>query len=487
LPCTIDLRKENWDLIKAYLKNNKAVDFKDFEIVEDVRRLSVAAACPHWSPVIGKSWFGGDYGLKGAEQHEYKGLNDEEYIYFMRKPGCEYYEQFMSYVDSDVLIFNSKKYEIENLLNRKPLTEVEIIDECDEFLDNLSNEKRINLNFMRRKVEEVFVKNKEGDVIKVCENIMEVLDKILGLKWIDEMVETEEILKIKETKIMELFNLFLNNDFLLEHEEMEQYYAAAKNFEGMFEDTYVNFFKNKRNDLVVSIVNINLERKLKDILDKNKVFVMMSGTLHNEKVLKNIFGIKDFFVIEAETRHLGVVNKNMTGFEKNFRWKDFSDGRVTRREYLESFQKCVDSAEKPFLVHVNSYMDLPSENEKEEFGLRIMSREKIMELQEKYKKGELLQMFKEGKLEVLYSTKCNRGVDLPGDMCKSIVFSKYPYPGMKDIFWRILRKENPDGFREFYFDKSNRGFLQRVYRGLRSDDDKVNLLSPDLMVMNRGM
>jgi len=255
----------------------------------------------------------------------------------------------------------------------------------------------------------------------------------------------------------------------------------------MFEDTYVNFFKNKRNDLVVSIVNINLERKLKDILDKNKVFVMMSGTLHNEKVLKNIFGIKDFFVIEAETRHLGVVNKNMTGFEKNFRWKDFSDGRVTRREYLESFQKCVDSAEKPFLVHVNSYMDLPSENEKEEFGLRIMSREKIMELQEKYKKGELLQMFKEGKLEVLYSTKCNRGVDLPGDMCKSIVFSKYPYPGMKDIFWRILRKENPDGFREFYFDKSNRGFLQRIYRGLRSDDDKVNLLSPDLMVMNRGM
>ena len=132
-------------------------------------------------------------------------------------------------------------------------------------------------------------------------------------------------------------------------------------------------------------------------------------------------------------------------------------------------------------------MDLPSEKEKEEYGVRLMSRERIEELQERYKKGELLEMFKEGKLEVLYSTKCNRGVDLPGNMCKSIIFSKYPYPGMKDIFWRILRRENPEGFKEFYFDKSKREFLQRIYRGLRSDDDRVNLLSPDLMVMRREM
>jgi Rad3-related DNA helicase len=486
LPCTIELRKENWDLIKSYLKNNEFVNVTDFGTVDDVRRVSVAASCPHWSPVIGKDWFGTDYGLKDAKSHKYKGLMDKDYIYFEREKGCKYYEQFMSYINSDVMIFNSKKYDIENLLDRKPETDIEIIDECDEFLDSLNNEKRINLNYMKKKVGEVFVKS-EDEVREACGKIIEAIDGILKLKWISEIIENSEILKIKDTKIMNLLNLFLNNEFLFEYEELESYYGIAKNFQGLYDDTYVSFSKSKREDLVVNIVNINLEKKLNGILGKNKVFIMMSGTLHSEKVLKDIFGIKDFVFIEAETQHRGVINKAITGAEKNYRWKYFDEGKVTRKDYLESFQKCVDCAEKPFLVHVNSFMDLPSEAEKDKYGIRLMSREKIEELQERYKKGELLQMFKDGKLEVLYSTKCNRGVDLPGNMCKSIVFSKYPFPGMKNVFWRILRKENPEGFREFYFDKAKREFLQRIYRGLRSDDDKINLLSPDSMVMRRGL
>jgi len=88
---------------------------------------------------------------------------------------------------------------------------------------------------------------------------------------------------------------------------------------------------------------------------------------------------------------------------------------------------------------------------------------------------------------VLYSTRCNRGVDLPGDMCKSIVFTKYPFPGMKNVFWRILQKKDSEGFMEFYFDKAKREFIQRIYRGLRSHDDLVNLLSPDSKVLNSGI
>ena len=36
------------------------------------------------------------------------------------------------------------------------------------------------------------------------------------------------------------------------------------------------------------------------LLEKNKAFVMMSGTLHSERILKEIFGINDFKIIEAE-------------------------------------------------------------------------------------------------------------------------------------------------------------------------------------------
>ena len=36
----------------------------------------------------------------------------------------------------------------------------------------------------------------------------------------------------------------------------------------------------------------------------------------------------------------------------------------------------------------------------------------------------------------------------------------------------------------FYMDKSRRELLQRIYRGLRSKDDKVFLLSPDKRVLD---
>ena len=36
----------------------------------------------------------------------------------------------------------------------------------------------------------------------------------------------------------------------------------------------------------------------------------------------------------------------------------------------------------------------------------------------------------------------------------------------------------------FYFDKARREVVQKIYRGVRSDDDKVNVLSPDARVLN---
>ena len=86
-------------------------------------------------------------------------------------------------------------------------------------------------------------------------------------------------------------------------------------------------------------------------------------------------------------------------------------------------------------------------------------------------------------MSVLYSTRCSRGVDFPGDMCRSIVFTKYPYPSMHSLFWNVLKLSRPEQFMDFYFDKARREFLQRIYRGLRFPEDKVTILSPDMKVM----
>ena len=485
LPCSIEINNDNWDLIRTFIKDNPAVNAEDFKDIEDVRRVHVGAACPYWSPVIGKGWFGGDK-LEDSKKHFYKGLENVDYFYHERKKGCNYYEQFKGYIEADVLIFNSKKYEIENLLNRKPETEVEIIDECDEFLDKLGNEKRINLNLMMKKLGETAGVTGDAEIKEALIEIHNLAEEISKSKWMDEIVETGEVVKIEDTKVSRLFNVILNNEFILEHEELETYYSTAKSFKGMMEDSYVSFYRNAKGSVILRVVNVNLERRLKEFIDKNKVFVMMSGTLHSEKVLRDVFGINEYKVIEAETQHGGIVKKLFTGLEKNYRYREFKEGRVTRRDFLESLNSCVENAEKPFLVHVQSYEDLPSNLEKEETGVSIMSRERLIELQDKYKKGELLQWFKEGKMNVLYSTRCNRGIDLPGDVCKSIIFTRYPFPAMQDIFWKVLQKKNSAIFREFYFDKSRREFMQRIYRGLRSNDDAVNLMSPDIMVMNKG-
>ena len=81
--------------------------------------------------------------LGKCNTRNYTGLNNSKFTFYQRREGCKFYEQFNSYIDSDVIVFNSLKYKLESVLNRKPQTEVEIIDECDEFLDSFSNKRTI--------------------------------------------------------------------------------------------------------------------------------------------------------------------------------------------------------------------------------------------------------------------------------------------------------------------------------------------------------
>lgn len=477
LPCHIDIKKENYDFLLGYIKMNPFVNIEDFESIDDIKRFSVAPACPHWSPIIGKDWFGEDYGLRDASSVEYEGLSGQKFVYFRRKPGCGFYEQFLSYIHADAIIFNSKIYELECLLNRKPATDVEIIDECDEFLDNLGNEKKVNLNKLSLKITNLSVQCKEEDLKRLLFELNNLITNILK-----EQVGNE-IIPIRETKIYALLDMFSKNTQLTEYEDLEPYYIIAENFKDFMDETYVQYSKNKYNEKIAQIVNVNLKKKLKSLIDKNKVFVMMSGTLHSKKVLKEIFGIENYKTIEAETAEQGFINTIMTKFERDFSFRNFESGKWNRKDYLEALEKTISTAPKPVLIHVNSFSDLPTENEVKEYNLTVQSQERLMELQDRYKRGELVQMFKEGKISYLYSTRCGRGVDFPGSMCNSVVLTKYPYPSMHSLFWQVLKRTNSNGFMDFYFDKARREFLQRIYRALRSKFDRVNVLSPDLRVL----
>jgi Rad3-related DNA helicase len=211
----------------------------------------------------------------------------------------------------------------------------------------------------------------------------------------------------------------------------------------------------------------------------------MSGTLHSKEVLSEIFGIEKFKVIDAETENPGKIEIMRTGEEMDCKYSNFSSGKADREKYLKSLDKCIKVAKKPILIHVNSFADLPDIFEKEKFNLKnTVTRENLMETQKEDKESLNIKKFKDGEIDILFSTKCSRGVDFPGDECRSIIFTKFPNPNVQDAFWKILNRTNPQKYWSFYKDKARREILQKIYRGLRFKEDKIYLMSPDSRVLD---
>ncbi|PIN77801.1 hypothetical protein COV15_01250 [Candidatus Woesearchaeota archaeon CG10_big_fil_rev_8_21_14_0_10_34_12] len=485
LPCKIEIKEKNMKFLREYLKQNPKVNPRDFFSINRIRRMSIAPICPYWSPAYSSEIE--VTALTNAKKKNYLGLNNQLFTIHQRKKGCGYYDQYDAYSDADVLIFNSHKYKIESAMNRKPSTELEIIDECDEFLDSFSNIQKLNISKLNYALSLLF--SEDERTRKKINELVELTFEILKEKKSLENLYDEEIIPLNQTKIFEILEKFLNNHILDSSDCDDENYCyeveeIARTFEDFFKETYVSFYKEDKS-LIAKIVTTNLEKRFKEILDKNKVFVMMSGTLHSEKVLRDVFGINDFKIVEAETKTPGKITEIKTGLEIDCRYDNFSSGRVSREQYLKALSKCISTAKLPILVHVNSFADLPTEFEAKEYESNIMTQEKLKQLQKQDTMGSAIQKFKEGSIEILYSTKCNRGVDFPGEICNSIILTKFPYPNVKSIFWKILRKTRPQHCSSFYLDKSNREFLQKIYRGLRSENDHIYLLSPDSRVFGR--
>lgn len=484
LPCKIELKKNNFYKIKAYLRQNKNINPSKIYDIKDVKRISVASVCPYWSPVIPE-----EYELKifeNAKQRKYTGLDNNKFIFYQRKRGCKFYEQFNSFIDADAIVFNSMKYKLESALNRKPATEVEIIDECDEFLDSFSNQRTISLTWLQHALNYIFPEDKLGE--DILNDLQIEVSNIKKDRKIEAAVYSKMIVPIKETCVYNLLKILLNNSEFMNYVDDENYLLeveeTARLFDDFFEETYLTFTK-KENNLVISLVTTNLAKRFKEMVDKNKIIVLMSGTIHSENVLRDIFGLEEFDIIEAEIAEQGNIEIKKTGLEKDCKYSNFANGNNSRESYLKALDECIRVSEKPVLIQVNSFGDLPSREEIEKFEIRFLpNREELRETQKEDKQGKLVDEFKNGETDVLFSTKCSRGMDFPGEKCKSIIFTKYPNPDVKSAFWKILKQTKPQYYWEFYKDKAERELLQRIYRGLRFKEDHIYLLSPDSRVLD---
>lgn len=483
LPCKIEIKQKNINTLKKYYKDNpEAQNNKELDI-KLLKRLAVAPACPYWSPILRE-----DSKIKlSGEKKKYHSITGEQMLY-VRKGGCPYYQQFNSYVDSDVIIFNSDHYLLETALGRKPASDVEIIDECDEFLDSFSTEGSMNLDKLRNEL--VMLNSSDEKEKAVIEGF---IDDINGIQVeAKKYLEKAEILPVVETRVAEFLKSIMNNDLFYDNRDdegyMEHCFQVARDFYEILDDVYTSFTRDKIGNVYVKLVTVNLEKMLGAIIEKNKAFVFMSGTIHDEVVLKEIFGLKDFKIIDAEVMNQGTITKQRTKFERDFSFDNLSKGRVNREQYLVALDKCVGIAKKPTLVHVNAFQDLPNLEEIEKYGLKnLISSQDLIEKQNQDKEGRLVNEFKLGKSDVLFTTRCNRGIDFPFETCNSVVITKFPYPNTQGLFWRILKKNKPNFFWDFYKDKAHRELLQRIYRSVRAGDDHVFLLSPDIRVLETSV
>ena len=484
LPDTIKLIEKNIERLQEYYEQNPLIKNKGYFDVNKMKRIAVAPANPYWSPILPSDF---NLDIKDADKKKYRGLNGQDFIFYHRKRGCSYFDQYDSYIDSDVIIFNSAKYKIESVLNRKPETEVEIIDEADEFLDNFSTQQELNLSRLANALKSLFIESDGArDAVDFIIELIKLEEKNKFALGVDE----NKIFSLKETQIDKILRLIINNPEIEAEVSLDELsypskaVEAAKNFKEFLDETYVTF-RYYDKELYANLVTTNLSKKFQEIVRKSKAIVLMSGTLHSESVLKNIFGIEDYDVVEAETLHQGMVEIHKTGKEFDCKYANFSSKKHSRRDYLTALSSCMSKAKKPVLIHVNSYDDLPTDMEKEQLDLfNLMSKEKLWTLQTEDKTGRLASIFKSKLSDSLFTTKCSRGMDFPGEVCNSMIFTKYPNPNVRGTFWKVLEKTHSDYYWDFYKDKARREFLQRVYRAIRSKEDHVYVLSPDSRVLD---
>lgn len=492
LPCTIELREKNTDQLLKYIDANPELNKDDFSTASDIRRMNIAPSCPYWAPIMPTEI--NPKNLPEVKKIKYNAICGKEFALFQRKKGCPWTDQYIAYRDADVLVFNSMKYQIETMLGRKPKTDLDVIDECDEFLDSFSSERKLNLNRLLSSLTNLMPKDQEKRT--ALKNLVHQINDILFQPPITD------IEKLNKSPVIEILKIALENPNIAEDEETSYYNTLveiARSFENLLDETYIsiqqqdnyqqqNLFTqqptlNNQQPIIATLVSINLAQKLNELIEQNNVLVMMSGTLHSEKVLKEIFGLKNFKIIEAESKNPGKINKKRTNAELNCSFANFQGGTITRAKYLKILDMQLARAAPPTLVHISAFKDLPTEEENKTLMLdNLITQERLRELQ---KRGNTsIDEFTNGEEDVLFTTKCSRGVDFAGDICNSIIITKFPYPNIQGLFWKILKQEQPDKFMQFYLDKARRELIQKVSRGVRFKGDKVDLWSPDVRVLN---
>ena len=433
------------------------------------RRIDVAKECPFFSPVVRarfKEVVEDELNCE-YESLDYVGCDNAKYSVLRRsKKICTYYRQFKAYAESDVIVMNSAMWLAETLgTGRKPLRDVEVIDECDLFLDSLTFEKSISHNTFKKLREAV--REQERGVRKKYFNLTSLQELADALKQIRELqrliAEVEgEFVKILHKGEYSGTARECDVEFLQNLVEVyrEVYGSATEALEFLLNFSNILYVVVEMQSEKVTFFVPNMKLVMEQLLKRSaKHIVMMSATIQSEEVLRNFYGLEDFAIVIGEPQYPGELRLMKCGCEEVVNAKKWED-KEFRAKYWKCVREMIGMATPPTLVQVHAFKYLPAE---------------ICETVKKKKSVEVE--------DATYSTVMTRGVDLRDDLCRSIVLLKCPFPDLQSpILQAIKNYVGESVFWQYYHDIMRRNLIQYVGRGLRHMNDWVEVWSPDKLV-----
>jgi hypothetical protein len=400
-------------------------------------RLQVAKECPYWAPVYGGQSVDRATEVLGESYStiRYSAIGGEKF-WFMPQHPCDYYAQFSYYTKACALIMNQAKWEIETLIERKPAVPVEIVDEADGFLDSLSYQVEITERFFSAVKKENFVD--DDDLITLEDAFAEIVHDLDGF----------------EGKLNSDIVLFIENfkNSLKDCSTSSVAFEKLSKLTQILECSDYAYACIKNNSIKIFMPRPDIA--LRKLFANSHKVVLMSGTMQSAETLKEVFRLEDAHLIIAEDIPPGELRIKMTGREASVTYGNWQNPQF-QADYHRTLSHMVKMSQKPCLVQVHAKKYVPQEY------LGLLEANDFVD-------------------NVWWSTKTDRGVDLPDDSCRSIVIMKYPLPDMNDVVLKTMRALLGEGkFWLYMNDIAGRNLLQQCGRGVRHNDDWCEIWSPD--------
>jgi hypothetical protein len=428
--------------------------------------------CNFWSPIYPPEVAQGivddkkAHGVKNIDIKTYQSPSGAR-CQVIRTPACSYHQQYFSFWDdTNVIAMNSRIWEL--MISKKPATELEVIDEYDEYFDSLYFDEVLSPFRIGKFYPTEIDAKSSASLAKLHKEKLELADKISGL------VSSKNEGGVWEY-ICEMRDFF--SDVMKQHEgdlSVEGFVSrlgvCLENRQECDVDFEEKAFGSEEG--AVHIIMPNPFIVIQKLFKNSKRVLLMSATPHSDKVLSSFFHVKPRFV-RAEPIQPGtlfLMKSNMMCVNHRS-WADES----FRERYYESYRKILGSIPKDDRTLIQSHSLKYSGQMAKEFNIRVDSSQSDL-----YGGRGAFSEWLQGGFRTLISTKCKRGIDLRDELCRNIIIDKMPYPDRNDRKFKSIERRFPSMFNEIYNDIAKRSLIQLIARGLRHKDDWVRVYTPDL-------